>query len=598
MTDVETSEQPSSLKEEVKMKTYIKSILPVYLIALITTGFILAGCGSGGGGDSSLSGGGGTNTGAVALSLTDWPTDDYERIITYIKRAFLLPADGGTPVLVFDSKAPGGYPVDLLDLRESEDEFLLTIKKRVPAKRYSKIRLEIADINVFGTGICADPQQTIKLPSEKIDLNPRNGTFWLRKGETIAIKLDIDAEKSFDLHAAGKSGKCIFRPVVFVDVETVKEPEQRCPLILAGEIDELLNQDAENPTNVTGFNMLLKEPWYSDPDDDRGRIEVKFDAQTKIFDEEGNPILPNDLDDPAIAQVPGQKVLVRGRLIQQGQIEASLVVLDAVEMKKGLVIAPSTEDGFKLDLANSTEDLDVDLTGDPLLLTDCNTVYDDTVIPVGSKVRVFGKYDSVNEIFRAVVVLVKEQNLTGTLNRIEGPENGGYNLFLEGYPDPIFLPEGAPVSIMGIYGSNLNILELQSWVDCMPRKVEIIPSNIVSNQADELLVFQETLVTTVTETDPTDGTISYSDSGLSKKILMAEGARIYRFIEGWGEENPDYLDPNTGLDDIQPGDRIIAYGLAACPDEVEGIGPIDFYAYSVFVWPDETDYKWRYYYGN
>jgi len=577
------------------MKTFFKSMVPVYLIALLTAAFILAGCGSGGGGDSSLSGGGSTNTGAVALSLTDWPMDDYDSIIIYIKQALLLPADGGTPVLVFDSKDPDGYPVDLLDLREREDEFLLTIKKRVPAQRYSKIRLEIVDIEVFGDGACAKENQTIKLPSEKIDLNPRNGSFWLRKGETIAIKLDIDAEKSFDLHAAGKSGKCIFRPVVFVDIETVKEPEQRCPLIVAGDIAELLKQDTIDPEQVTGFNMFLKERWYANPYYDRGEIEVKFSAQTKIFDKDGNPISPNDLDNSDIAQVPGQKVLVRGSLIQQGQIEASLVVLGDVDMKKGLVIAPSTEDGFKLDLANDMGVLDVDLTGAPLILTDCDTPFEGTVIPVGSKVRVFGK--SGNGGFRAVVVLVKKQNLTGNLISIEGPDNGAYNLSLEGYPDPITLPEGATVSIKGVYGSDLGIQQLQKWVDCnKPRKVEIIASNTVPNQADALLVFQETLVTTVKETDPANGTISYLENGLDKTILVLEGARIYRFMEGW-YENPDYLDPDTGLEDIQPEDRIIAYGLAACPDEVEGIGPVDFYAYSVFVWPDITDYKWEHYDG-
>ena len=39
------------------MKNYIKSIVPMYLIALIAVAFFLAGCGGGGGGDSSLSGG-------------------------------------------------------------------------------------------------------------------------------------------------------------------------------------------------------------------------------------------------------------------------------------------------------------------------------------------------------------------------------------------------------------------------------------------------------------------------------------------------------------------------------------------------------------
>ena len=582
------------------MKTYFKSAGTILFLTLMTAAFMLAGCGSGGGGgDSSFSGGRSADTGTVALSLTDGPSDDYESIIINIKRAFLLPAGGGRPVLVFDSKDPDGYPVDLLDLRDREDEFLLTIKKRVPAQRYSKIRLEIVDIEVLGDGICAQSGQVIKLPSEKIDLNPRGGSFWLRKGETLSIKLDIDAEKSFDLHAAGKSGKCIFRPVVFVDIETIKRPEQRCPLILAGEIAQLLKQDALYPDNVTGFNMSLKERWYSDPYDDRGEIEVKFNSETKIFDKDGNLIPPEFLEDSAIAQIPGQEVLVRGRVDQQGKVAASLVVLGAVDMKKGLVTPPSTEDGFKLDLSNDMGVLDVDLTGDPLMLTDCDTPFDGMIVPVGSKVRVFGKYVSSNGSgkFRAVVVLVKKQNLTGNLIKIEGPVNGGYNLYLEGSAVPIFLPEDAPASIKGVDSSNLDILQLQGWVDCRPRKVEIIASNTVPDQAEALLVFQETLVTTVIGTDAANGTISYSDSGLDKKLLLVEGVHIYRFMEGWGD-NPDYLDPNIGLEDIQPGDRIIVYGLEACPDDVPGIGAIDFYAYSVFVWPDETDYKWKYYDGS
>jgi len=296
-----------------------------------------------------------------------------------------------------------------------------------------------------------------------------------------------------------------------------------------------------------------------------------------------------------IAQVPGQKVPGRGELIKKGQIEASLAVLGNVDMQKGLVTSPSSADGFKLDLANDVGVLDVDLRGFPQILTDCDTPFEGTVIPVGSEVRVFGKFG--NGGFRAVVVLVKKQNLTGSLIRIAGPDNGAYNLFLAGYPDPITLPEGAAVSINGIYGSDLNLLQLQKWVGCKPREAEIIASNTVPNQADALLIFKEMLVATVAGTDPVNGIINYLENGLDKTILVLENAPIYRFMEGWSE-NPDYLDPNTGLEDVQLKDRLIVYGLAACPDEVEGIGPVDFYAYSVHVWPDEADYKWRYYYGN
>jgi len=49
----------------------------------------------------------------------------------------------------------------------------------------------------------------VKLPSGKIDLNPR-GDFEVTAGATLSIRIDIDADKSIKLHQAGQSGKCIF----------------------------------------------------------------------------------------------------------------------------------------------------------------------------------------------------------------------------------------------------------------------------------------------------------------------------------------------------------------------------------------------------
>lgn len=78
---------------------------------------------------------------------------------------------------------------------------------------------------------------TVELPSGRIDLDPRE-PFQVRVGGTLAIRLDIDANKSINLHQAGNSGKCIFRPVIFVDIRE-EVPTGRCPKVLSGIIASL-----------------------------------------------------------------------------------------------------------------------------------------------------------------------------------------------------------------------------------------------------------------------------------------------------------------------------------------------------------------------
>jgi hypothetical protein len=138
------------------MKANMKPLGLILLITLITAFFVLAGCGGGGGSGSSSSSHAAADTGTVALSLADGPTDDYKHIYLYITQVSLLPANGGTTVVVFKSKDPDGYRVDLLDLREKDDAFLLSVKRKVPAGQYAKIRLEVAEIESYGY----DPDDT------------------------------------------------------------------------------------------------------------------------------------------------------------------------------------------------------------------------------------------------------------------------------------------------------------------------------------------------------------------------------------------------------------------------------------------------------
>ncbi|NTW16653.1 MAG: DUF4382 domain-containing protein, partial [Syntrophaceae bacterium] len=235
--------------------------MAVFLIALLTAGISLISCGGGGGsGGSSEVTTSGTGTGSVSVLLADSPTDEYQNIWIRIHEVSLIPVNDGAPVVIFQSSA--GLRVDLLEYQD--EDYLLKVKRDVPAGQYSKIRLQVSDIEATPKPGTNPPCTTldIKLPSGKIDLNPRE-PFTVSQGGNLSIRLDIDANKSINLHQAGKSGKCIFRPVVFVDIREGM-PIGRCPKILHGTIDELKYSGSQ----VIGFILDLKNS--------QGTVEVRL----------------------------------------------------------------------------------------------------------------------------------------------------------------------------------------------------------------------------------------------------------------------------------------------------------------------------------
>jgi hypothetical protein len=154
----------------------MKTLKYVLFTVLSLSILIFLSCGGGGGSGTSSSSSAGT--GSVAIFLADGPADDYDHIWITVNEVTLIPSEG-EHVVVYKSLA--GHKLDILAYRD--EDFLFTMKRKIPAGTYEKIRLEVSDIVPVG-GPCSD----MRLPSGKIDLNPREKII-VETGETLAIRL-------------------------------------------------------------------------------------------------------------------------------------------------------------------------------------------------------------------------------------------------------------------------------------------------------------------------------------------------------------------------------------------------------------------------
>ena len=528
------------------------------MISLLT---IFMGCsGGGGGGDGGGGGGAGTSsggTGSVALYVADGPADSYDQINIWITRAELIPVDGSgrEPVVIYKSPDPKGYEIDLLSYRD--EDFFLTLKPNVPAGWYEKVRLYVSEIQSVG-GPCE--LEYIKLPSGKIDLNPR-GPFEVRRGEAIAIRLDIDANKSINLHEAGNSGKCIFRPVVFVDIEPLRL-RSGCPEILQGEITRIVGANGDG---IAGFVLTLPHG--------RGTIDVLLSKDTVIFDENGEPGNSGDLK-------VSDSVWVRGRMDSYGKLNASVVAVGNVLVLDGVIqttVDPSGQFAFLPDTGEAIlGPIDVQLFGETLVLVGCDTPVDWGAIEQKRRAKVVGKYDTVDQVFRGIVVFLKEVEISGSIVSVETEATEGLTLIIQpsGTTEviqlrPVFVPSNAPVYLEGDGEFPRSLL-------CVGREVRVIIDPDVASDPPTAK-----LVRVISE--PLEGVVQADD--LYNRVLVVKpeaGEPVFAFVQPFAT----ILDLSDGkyqpidIRDIMPGDVVKCFGVPECP------GPIslnDFYAFVVLV---------------
>ena len=522
------------------MKTNFKSTGSIFLALLITSVFMLGGCGGGSGGSDS---GGGTasQTGTAALLLRDSPAEDYDSINLCVNKVTLEP---GSEV-IFEAEN-GCVDIDLLDHKEKP--FLLNVKD-VRARTYNQIRMTVDDISTVG-GPC--DKLDVKLPSGVIKINPQGG-IPIKSGDKVVIDVDVKAKQSVNIHTAGKSGKCIFRPVIIAEVKTVEKlpPNLACPRILNGTIIALnLNGD-----EVVGFKLKLRDSKYDE-------VSVRVNQDTVVFDENGRFADPNSL------QI-GQSVKVRGEIQSDLSILASVVAIGNLINLHGTALTAVGSNKFemKLDPGQAVVDeINVAVDNQTLILIDCQTEVGMDAIKAGTGVRAIGKLSGGDLI--AVALFLEEQNNYGTIKAMQAVDSG-YNMeFIPaGEQDsvPIFLPDTAGAKMEGDGSIDKGLLA--ELVNCAARQARVVLNESDATVADLVEIKEEM----------TGGKINPNgiDTQLDR-ITLVDGQVIQ--VQG----NATILKDNqpVAFDNLKDGDDITVFGLEDCEDNNNGI---DFYGFVIIV---------------
>ena len=234
---------------------------------------LITACGGGGSGGSS-SGPVAANTGQVTVTMTDAPVDGYSKIIMVISEIRLL-SDGGQDVIVLDEPKQ----VDFLALSNFSE---VLIKREVVAGTFSKIRLILDSLTLVKPDGSTDVVQLNGL--QKIDINPQ-GPFQIRGGEEIIINVDLDLNRSIHIVAAGKSGKVLFRPVIFAAIST--EPAFDKLFRVEGTIDSIDGGPAT--LNVCDIRRVSDDGAKS-PNPKEVCVFTDPDSNTSYFDSESFPL--------------------------------------------------------------------------------------------------------------------------------------------------------------------------------------------------------------------------------------------------------------------------------------------------------------------
>ena len=385
----------------------------------LLVGGLITSCGSG-------ESGGASQTGTIALLLTDGPAEEFSEVQVTVNEVSLL-SDGQPPIIVSNEQPR----VNLLALQEVDDLFM--IHQKVPAGLYSKIRLRVSNPRfVTLDGNVIDGVQIDLVADGKIDLVARH-PFEVSPGKILVIRLDLDANKSILIHPS-QSGRFQFRPVVFVEIL------EGLPTRLVSVEGVIASEPMDQSFLLRRFHpifqnpALVDKPIVDEENENRAHlIRVVVSNDTRFFDASG---LPGTFESLKL----DQHVHVRGLLSAEGglHIEARLSEIGQFIRLHGSITSDINENRFGF-----SPDPGQGVTGDLLV-----QVYDRTLIFEAGTHRQLNPEDMVAEkrviiegvldvgsepdLLHAAVIVVKAPdlevaNFIGIIGDL-GPANRTFNM--------------------------------------------------------------------------------------------------------------------------------------------------------------------------
>jgi hypothetical protein len=415
--------------------------------------------------------------------------------------------------------------------------------------------LTVDDITTTG-GPC--DKQNVKLPSGVIKINPQGGVP-IKSGGKVVIDIDVKAKQSVNIHVAGKSGKCIFRPVILAEVKAFDDllPERKCPSIFKGTITAL---ELDVNDDVIGFKLKLSHS-------ETNEVRIRVDEETVVFDADGSFTDPNSLE-------VGQEVKVRGELLNDLSIRSSVVAIGELITLHGTALTEVVDDKFNMELdpgqAVTDEEIivEIDNQNQTLILIDCNTEVGRDAIKPGTGVRALGKLSGGNLI--AVALFLEKPSNFGTIESMTDTGNGYDMIFTPAnMPDSetIVLPDDAIAKMEGdgIIDKQL----LARLVNCNPRQARIELNELDNDKTADLVAVKQEI---------TGGKIAVN--GLDKKLEQitlesGEVIQVQEYATIIKDGGP------VSFNKLVEGEIITVFGLADC--DVNNDNGIDFYGFTIIV---------------
>ena len=373
---------------------------------LTVLSLIISGCGS-----SSDQGIGDTSkgTGSVAVLLTDAPIDDFNQFLITVSEISLLGDDG--KVSLFS----GNETIDLLNLNSHSDLFSLTTN--IPAGHYYKIRMQVSDPKLLVLDMDGNILETVvpKMGGNgKLDLNPR-GEIVITSGQTLALQLDMDAQKSIHLIQNG-NGDYRFRPVVFVDILTDGIVGKL--VRLSGYVDDIeansfaLCKQPEDSNDDT-VNMMSDDVDHDEDDEyhndeQENCIKIFTDSSTSFFNDMGHAVPHTELTDNSAVTVLGfysnmnddRYVGFKAEVIELAAADVFKTysgVIKSIDSDNQLIEILDQNDMLKT-IKFVSETRVFDMTGKSMLLAE---------LEMDMKIKVEGIYDDVNTQVNGAVIFVE-----------------------------------------------------------------------------------------------------------------------------------------------------------------------------------------------